>query len=52
VAADFQDRELLHHNFAKPHGRLSKGTYPTTPAIAAGVANRVWSRREIAALLG
>jgi hypothetical protein len=42
---------FLHHNFAKPHGTLSKGTYPTTPAMAAGVADHVWTLKEIAALL-
>lgn len=41
----------LFYNFAKPHGTLSKGTYPTTPAMAAGVAGHVWSLKEIAALL-
>jgi hypothetical protein len=42
------------HIFARPHATLTKaaGGYPTTPAMAAGVANRVWSHREIAALLG
>jgi hypothetical protein len=41
----------LFYNFARPHKTLSKGTYPTTPAMAAGVADHVWSLREIAALL-
>lgn len=39
------------HNFARPHKTLSKGTYPTTPAMVAGVADHVWSLEEIAALL-
>jgi IS1 family transposase len=41
----------LHYNFARPHKTLSKGKYPTTPAMAAGVADHVWSLREIAELL-
>jgi IS1 family transposase len=42
---------FLHYNFARPHKTLSKGTYPTTPAMAAGVADHVWTLEEIAALL-
>jgi IS1 family transposase len=42
---------FLHHNFARPHKTLSK-PYPTTPAMAAGVADHVWSLREIAELVG
>jgi hypothetical protein len=41
----------LAYNFAKLHGTLSKGSYPTTPAMAAGVADHVWTLTEIAALL-
>ena len=41
----------LHYNFARPHKTLSKGHYPTTPAMAAGVANHVWTLLEIAELL-
>ena len=43
----------MHYNFARPHKTLTKanGGYPTTPAMAAGVANHVWSLTEIAALL-
>lgn len=43
----------MHYNFACPHKTLTKtaGGYPTTPAMAAGVANHVWSLTEIAALL-
>ena len=40
----------MHYNFARPHKTLSK-PYPTTPAMAAGVADHVWSLREIAELL-
>lgn len=41
----------LHYNFARPHKTLSEGRYPTTPAMAAGVADHVWTLKEIAALL-
>ncbi len=40
----------MHYNFARPHKTLSKAG-PTTPAMAAGVADHVWSLREIAGLL-
>src|SRR5207253_3458055 len=33
---------FLHYNFARPHKSLSK-PYPTTPAMAAGVAGHVWT---------
>ena len=39
-----------HYNLARPHRTLSK-RYPTTPAMAAGVADHVWTLREIAELL-
>jgi IS1 family transposase len=44
----------MHYNFARPHQTLTKanGGRPTTPAMAAGVTNRVWTHRDIAALLG
>jgi IS1 family transposase len=43
----------MHYNFARPHATLTKaaGGYPTTPAMAAGITNRVWTHRDIAALL-
>jgi hypothetical protein len=41
---------FLHYNFARPHGSL-KERYPRTPALAAGVADHIWSLEEIAALL-
>jgi hypothetical protein len=43
----------MHYNFARPHKTLTKvnGGYPTTPAMAAGVANHVWTLVEIAGLL-
>jgi IS1 family transposase len=42
---------FLHYNFARPHKTLSAGRYPTTPAMAAGVADHVWTMKEIAGLL-
>jgi IS1 family transposase len=41
---------FMHYNFARPHSAL-KERYPRTPAMAAGVADHVWSLEEIAALL-
>ncbi|HYB37405.1 MAG TPA: hypothetical protein VEF72_17760 [Mycobacterium sp.] len=43
----------INYNFARPHATLIKaaGGYPTTPAMAAGVSHRVWTHRDIAALL-
>jgi hypothetical protein len=40
----------LHYNFARPHSTLAN-PYPRTPAMAAGVADHVWTTAEIAALL-
>lgn len=39
----------MHYNFARPHASLAN-PYPRTPAMAAGVADHVWSLKEIAAL--
>jgi hypothetical protein len=39
---------FMHYNFARAHGSLGK---QTTPAMAAGVADHVWTVQEIAALL-
>jgi IS1 family transposase len=41
---------FMHYNFARPHAAL-KERYPRTPAMAAGVADHVWSLEEIATLL-
>ncbi|HEY5942961.1 MAG TPA: IS1 family transposase [Solirubrobacterales bacterium] len=41
---------FMHYNFARPHTAL-KEKYPRTPAMAAGVADHIWSLEEIAALL-
>jgi IS1 family transposase len=40
----------MYYNFARPHKTLAN-PYPRTPAMAAGVADHVWTLREIAALL-
>jgi IS1 family transposase len=45
VALHFQ-----FYNFARPHKSL-KNPYPRTPAMAAGVADHVWTLTEIAGLL-
>ena len=39
----------MHHNFARPHKTLTKANngYPTTPAMAVGVADHVWTLAEI-----
>jgi len=39
-----------HYNFARAHKTLAD-PYPRTPAMAAGVADHVWTMQEIAALL-
>lgn len=43
----------MYYNFARPHTTLTKdaGGRPTTPAMATGIENRVWTVRDIAALL-
>jgi IS1 family transposase len=43
----------MAYNFARPHGTLTKATggYKTTPAMAAGITNRIWTHHDIAALL-
>lgn len=41
---------FMHYNFGRPHKTLSK-PYPTTPAMAAGVTDHVWSVDEIVNLL-
>jgi hypothetical protein len=40
---------FMAYNFARPHGSLGKNR---TPAMAAGVADHVWTVQEIAELLG
>jgi IS1 family transposase len=45
----------MHYNFSRPHQTLSKNadgtTTKRTPAMMAGVADHVWTLREIAGLL-
>jgi IS1 family transposase len=43
----------MYYNFARPHQTLTKdaGGYKVTPAMAAGIEHRVWTHRDIAALL-
>jgi IS1 family transposase len=44
---------FMYYNFARPHTTLTKAAnhVPTTPAMAAGVADHVWTMTDIAALL-
>ena len=39
---------FMHYNFGRPHSALGKNR---TPAMAAGVADHVWTCDEIAALI-
>jgi len=41
---------FMHYNFARPHKSLAN-PYPTTPVMAAGIANHVWMIEEIVKLL-
>ncbi len=41
---------FMHYNFARPHKSLAN-PYPTTPAMAAGITNHIWSVEEIISLL-
>jgi IS1 family transposase len=40
----------MHYNFARTHKSLGN-PYPQTPAMAAGIADHIWTCEEIAALL-
>ncbi len=40
----------MYYNFDRPHQTLAN-PYPRTPAMAAGVADHVWTLQEIAGLL-
>jgi len=40
--------QFMFYNFARPHSSLGKNT---TPAMAAGISDHVWTVYEIAALL-
>ena len=41
---------FMYYNFARPHKSLAN-PYPRTPAMAAGVADHIWTLKEIAELL-
>ncbi len=41
---------FMHYNFARPHKSLAN-PYPRTPAMAAGVADHLWTLEELADLL-
>lgn len=41
---------FMYYNFARPHKSLTN-PYPTTPAMAAGVADHIWTLAEIVALI-
>ena len=48
------DIHMMHYNFCRPHMTLTKAhpySYPTTPAMAAGIADHVWRLEEVCALL-
>jgi hypothetical protein len=40
---------FMHYNFARPHKSLAS-PYPTTPAMAAGIATHIWTIEEIVKL--
>ncbi|MHB1005773.1 MAG: IS1 family transposase [Chloroflexota bacterium] len=44
---------FMHYNFSRPHTTLSKTnkSYPTTPAMAAGLTDHVWTIQEVVGLL-
>src|SRR6266576_1191379 len=45
---------FMHYNFCRAHTTLTKTHprhYPTTPAMAAGITDRVWTVAEVCALL-
>lgn len=43
---------FMHYNFCRPHQTLTKSNrgYPTTPPMAAGISDHVWSLEELIAL--
>ena len=40
---------FMYYNFARPHQTLAN-PYPTTPAMAVGVSDHIWTIEEIARL--
>ena len=43
-------RHFIYVNFARPHKALAN-LYPRTPAMAAGLADHIWTCEDIAAVL-
>ena len=41
---------FMFYNFARPHKSLAN-PYPTTPAMAAGLTNHIWTIEEIVKLV-
>ena len=41
---------FMYYNFARPHKTLAN-PYPRTPAMAAGVSNRIWTIEDIVSLV-
>ena len=41
---------FMYYNFARPHKSLSK-PYLTTPAMAAGITDHIWTVEDIVSLL-
>ena len=42
---------FMHYNFVRPHKTLAN-PYPTTPAMAAGLSNHIWTIEEVVSLVG
>jgi hypothetical protein len=42
---------FMYYNFARPHKTLAN-PYPTTPAMAAGISDHIWSVEDIVELVG
>jgi hypothetical protein len=45
---------FMHYNFCRAHTTLTQAhplRYPTTPAMAAGVGDHVWTVEEVCAML-
>jgi IS1 family transposase len=48
------DIHFMYYNFVRPHATLTKAhphRYPTTPAMAAGIADHVWTVEDLCSLL-
>jgi hypothetical protein len=48
------DIHFMHYNFCRPQMTLTKAHpphYPTTPAMAAEIADHVWTLEEVCALM-